>query len=90
MKVYVLSYDSYIYKNNEKLFIYRWVPVGWAQVKDGMTATKVIPDNKPGSLVTYSIEDKGQTLFRVMADGRLRTVTKEEMKDHTMVQIPRI
>jgi len=91
LSVYVLSYDSYIFKENQKLFIYRWVKVGWHQVKAGMSSVPMPPEDKPGEIVRYAVEDRGYLLFKIMGDGRLRELTDNEKKsDIVKLHIPRI
>jgi len=91
MTAYVLSYDGAIEIDGERLFIYRWVKVGWGQIKSGMSSRGIIPDDKTGEVVRYKIESKGETLLKILSDGRLRELTSlEKQSDNVKFQIPRI
>jgi hypothetical protein len=89
MKIYVLSHDGNLIVDGQRVNTYRWVNVGHHQVKEGMTSTPVIPDDKAGSTVRYGIEGKGHVTLRVMEDGLLREISENEAKTQT-IQIPRI
>ena len=91
ISVYVLSYDDRVVHDDETLFVYRWVKVGWHQVKNGMSSVRAIPEDNPGDIVRYSIEDRGQVLLRVLGNGKLRELSKKEAEsDIVKIKAPRI
>ncbi|MHA2063259.1 MAG: hypothetical protein ACXABY_02640 [Candidatus Thorarchaeota archaeon] len=91
LSVYVLSYDSFVVRDNKKLFVYKWVKVGWQQVKAGMTSVPALPEDKPGEIVRYAIEERGYVLLKVMGDHRLRELTDTEREsDIVKLRVPRI
>ncbi len=89
MKIYVLSHDDTLIVDDQRVNTYRWVNVSSNQVKAGMTATPVIPENKAGDVVRYGIEGKGHVTLRVMGNGLLRELSDDEEETQT-IQIPRI
>jgi hypothetical protein len=91
MSVFVLSYDSYVYRENEKLFVYRWIKVGRNQVSANATVFFALPENKPGEVVRYNIDGSEEVLLKVMGDGRLRRLTPDEKEsDIVKLRVPRI
>jgi hypothetical protein len=91
MNVFVLSYDSYVYRENEKLFVYRWIKVGRNQVGANATAFFTLPEEKSGEVVRYNIDGSGEVLLKVMGDGRLRRLTPDEKEsDIVKLRVPRI
>ncbi len=91
LNVFVLSYDSYVYRENEKLFVYRWTKVGQNQVNAGATSFRALPEDKPGEIVRYNIDGSGEVLLKIMGDGKLRKLTPDERdSDIVKLKVPRI
>jgi len=91
MYVFVLSYDSYVYRENEKLHVYRWAKVGQNQVNTGATSFRTLPENKPGEVVRYNVDGSGEVLLKIMGDGKLRRLTPDERdSDIVKLRVPRI
>ena len=91
LSVYVLSYDTFTVVENIRLFVYKWVKVGWHQVHAVMTSVKTLPDHKTGEIVRYSVEDRGPILLKVLGNGNLRELTDDEKdSDIVQTQVPRI
>lgn len=91
LNVFVLSYDSYVYRENEKLFVYRWIKVGQNQVSANATTFFTLPEDKPGEVVRYNIDGSGEVLLKVMGDGKLRMLTPDERdSDIVKLKVPRI
>lgn len=91
LSVFVLSYDSYVYRENEKLFVYRWIKVGQNQVSANATTFFTLPEDKPGEVVRYNIDGSGEVLLKVMGDGKLRMLTPDERdSDIVKLKVPRI
>ena len=91
MHVFVLSYDSYVYRENEKLHVYRWAKVGQNQVRMNATSFRVLPENKSVEVVRYDIDGSREVLLKVMGDGKLRRLTSdEEESDIVKLKAPRI
>ena len=91
LTVFVLSYDSFVYRENERLFVYRWIKVGKNQVTANTTTFSVLPEDKPGEVVRYNIDGSEEVLLKVMGDGRLRKLTPDEKdSDIVKLRVPRI
>ncbi len=91
MNVFVLSYDSYVYRENEKLFVYRWIKVGQNQASKNATTLFTLPEDKPGEVVRHNIDGSGEVLLKVMGDGKLRRLTSNEKEsDIVKLKVPRI
>lgn len=91
LSVFVLSYYSFVYRENEKLFVYHWIKVGQNQVSTGATTFRVLPEDKPGEVVRYNVDGSEEVLLKVMGDGKLRRLTSNEKESDTVkLRVPRI
>lgn len=79
-KQYILSYSGYEYRDNEKVFTYKWVGVTPNQIPPGITAYTIPPLFPEGEIVRLTIEGKGNIVLKATGNRQLRELTRKELE----------